>query len=276
MGAARRCWQAAAAAIVAATLLTSPATAQEQRTDQCANKGRVLGADIVIRACTAVIEAGPPGPRVAWALGNRANAWGSKGETDRAIADYDEATRLAPTYALAYEGLGAMWRVKGDKDNAIANYNEAIWIDHKFGYAYAARGETYYEWGDFAEAAEDLKRGNELIDEAYAMIWLFLARGRLGQDGASELATHAAKLKTKDWPFAVIDALLGHRTVAQMQAAAANPDQTCEAAFYGGEWQLLHGNSSEARAALQRAFDTCPKNFIEYSGARGELRRQPP
>jgi len=252
---------------------TSRTTAQTPQIDQCVNKNRVLGPDIVIRACTAVIEAGPRGPNIAWAFGNRANALGQKGETDRSIADYDEATRLAPSYALGFEGLAAAWRVKGDKDNAIANYNEAIWLNRKYGYAYAGRGETYYEWGDFAEAVEDLKRGNELIDEPYAMIWLFLARQRVGQDAVPDLTRQAAKLKTQDWPFPVIEALLGRRTLAQMQAAAANADQACEAEFYGGEWHILHGNAGEAQAALQRALDTCPKNFIEYSGARGDLKR---
>jgi lipoprotein NlpI len=262
-----------AAAVAAATLLVSSAAAQTPQVDQCVNKNRVLGPDIVIRACTAVIDAGPHEARIAWALGNRGGAWSHKGDMDRAIADYDEATRLAPTYALGYEGLGAAWRVKGDKDNAIANYNEAIWLNRKDGSAYASRGETYYEWGDLAEAVADLKRGNELIDEPYAMIWLFLARQRIGQDGVPDLTKQAAKLKTKEWPFAVIDALLGRRTLAQMQAAAINGDQACEAQFYGGEWHILHGNADEARTALQRALDTCPKNFIEYSGARGELAR---
>lgn len=50
------------------------------------------------------------------------------------------------------------------------------------------------------------------------------------------------------------------------------PEQ-CESAFFAAEWQLLRGNKAEARASLQIAVDSCPKNFVEYPGAISELRR---
>ena len=71
------------------------------------------------------------------------------------------------------------------------------------------------------------------------MLWRYLARGRLKQDGAAELSAYAAQLKSKDWPYAVIDFYLGRRTLAEMRSAAAKPDQKCEAEFYIAEWRLL-------------------------------------
>ena len=40
-----------------------------------------------------------------------------KGDYDRAIPDLDEAIRLNPRYALAYEGRGKVYHSKGDHEN---------------------------------------------------------------------------------------------------------------------------------------------------------------
>ena len=45
---------------------------------------------------------------------NRGNAYGDKGDFDRAIADYNEAIRLDPKYAVAYNNRGIAYRDKGD------------------------------------------------------------------------------------------------------------------------------------------------------------------
>ena len=60
-----------------------------------------------------------------------------------------------------------------------------------------------------------------------------------------------------------------------MRAAAGKANEKCEAAFYAGEWQLARGNGVDAKASLQIARDTCPKAFVEYSGAVAELKRLP-
>ena len=49
-----------------------------------------------------------------------------KGDFDGAIADYNEAIRLKPDYAIAWNNRGFVKRRKDDLDGAIADYNEAI------------------------------------------------------------------------------------------------------------------------------------------------------
>jgi lipoprotein NlpI len=105
------------------------------------------------------------------------------------------------------------------------------------------------------------------------MLWRYLALGRMGQDGAAELSANATRLRTKDWPYAVIDFYLGKRSLDEMHAAAGNANDKCESAFYAGEWQLLRGNKADAKASLQIAADTCPRTFVEYHGAISELKR---
>jgi len=103
------------------------------------------------------------------------------------------------------------------------------------------------------------------------MILRFIARGRMGQDGTSELSANAARLKTKDWPYPVIDFYLGRRSLDELRAAASKPEEKCEVAFYVGEWQLLRGNHADAKTELLDAAKTCPSREDERIDAIVEL-----
>ena len=47
-------------------------------------------------------------------------------EYDRAIQDYDQAIRLNPNYASAFNNRGLAYVNKGDNDRAIQDYDQAI------------------------------------------------------------------------------------------------------------------------------------------------------
>ena len=86
------------------------------------------------------------------ALTASGNDWRSKGDLDRAIADYDAAIRANPQYAVAFANRGLAKRDKGDVDGGIADLSRAIEINPKLASAYVARGVTKLRTGD-AEAA---------------------------------------------------------------------------------------------------------------------------
>ncbi len=204
---------------------------------------------------------------------DRGIAWAAKRDFDRAIVDYDAAIRVFQKYPDAYYWRGITWKDKGDLDRAIADFGEVIRIDADHSNAYDHRGQLYFYKGNFAAAAADLRRVADLAGSPYAMLWLYLSRARAGKNSVAELTANVARLKNKDWPYPVIDFYLGHRPLDAMRAAAGNPDEKCEAAFYAGEWYLLSGKKAEAVPELQFASDTCPKSFIESFGAAGELKR---
>ena len=73
-------------------------------------------------------------PTYALAFGNRGLVYERKDSYDRAITDFNEAIRLDPNYAIAFRGRGIVYGNKGDYDRAIADFTEAIRLDPKLGY----------------------------------------------------------------------------------------------------------------------------------------------
>jgi tetratricopeptide (TPR) repeat protein len=210
-------------------------------------------------------------PKYANAYNGRGDAYVDKGDYGRAIQDYDQAIKLDPKYANAYNGRGLAYANKGDYDLALRDYDQAIQIDPKDSFAYKSRSVSYFSLGNFSKAAEAALRAGELKDDAYAMIWRYLARQRAGENGAAELEMSMSRLKNNAWPYPVIELYLGRRK--EIHPSAGKPDEVCEAQFYGGEWHLLHGDRHAAAAALEEAAVICPKTFIEYAGLLVELKR---
>jgi tetratricopeptide (TPR) repeat protein len=78
--------------------------------------------ELKIRSCTTLIERGT---NDAVAYYNRASAYQTKGDADRAIADYDKAITLKPDYAAAYEHRARVFASKGDYTRAVADVTKA-------------------------------------------------------------------------------------------------------------------------------------------------------
>jgi tetratricopeptide (TPR) repeat protein len=94
-------------------------------------------------------------PLSARAFNNRGSAWYAKGDLDRALADFTRALALDPSYALAFNNHGEIRREKGELRQAIADYSEAIRLDPAYTAAYANRGLAYERLGDFEQARSD-------------------------------------------------------------------------------------------------------------------------
>jgi lipoprotein NlpI len=105
------------------------------------------------------------------------------------------------------------------------------------------------------------------------MLFRYLAQRRVGETAAAELEANAGRLKSKQWPYAVVDLYLGKRSPAATLEAAKGSSERCEAEFYVGQWHILKGDAAAAAAAHKIAADTCPKDFHEYLAAVAELKR---
>lgn len=106
-------------------------------------------------------------PRYAEAYEARARDYVSKGDSDRALADLNEAVRLKPNFGRAYYQRG--WRYElGRKDHkaAVADFDiaiklsdEAIRLKRDVADNYAMRGDALIGKGEIA-------RGNADMNEA--------------------------------------------------------------------------------------------------------------
>ncbi len=210
----------------------------------------------------------------------RSNAYRDKGEDDRAIADHDQALRLDPDFALAFNNRGNAYSRKGEYDRAIADYDRALRLDPDYALAYNNRGRVHFNRGRFAQAVPDLRRAVAADPEyAYWPIWLYLAQARAGQGGRAELKDNARRLDLSDWPGPVVRMFLGElgaQAVADMGKANAtrkDKERRAEAYFYVGQQQLMAGHKDKAAAFLRAVVKTGITNFIEYGGAKAELKR---
>jgi len=133
--------------------LSPPAMAAIQKDLQDCNQK--VDPDRQIAGCTRAI-ASPPARNIrGFLLYNRGIAWISKGEFDRAIADFDEAIRLDPKKAFLHEGRGNAWASKGEFDRAVADFDEAIRLDPKNSGPYNDRGLAWKQKREFDRAIAD-------------------------------------------------------------------------------------------------------------------------
>jgi hypothetical protein len=112
-----------------------------------------------IRACSAAIESGRLSfDRLAVVYYDRANAFRRIGRNDDAIRDVDQAIRLNPNFAHAFNNRGNLYFDKQQYSRAIDDYDEALRLDPKFVLALDNRGRAYTATGDPESAIEDYNR----------------------------------------------------------------------------------------------------------------------
>lgn len=86
---------------------------------------------------------------------NLGNASFVKSNFDMAISDYNEAIRLNPKNAGAYEERGLAYVMKMDLDKAIDNFSESIRLNPKDAIVYCERGGIYDAKGEYDNAIND-------------------------------------------------------------------------------------------------------------------------
>jgi lipoprotein NlpI len=219
-------------------------------------------------------------PEYAMAYFFRSNLFKNRGDADRALADLNQSIRFDPNFAIAHFNRGCLSYLTGNNAAALADFSDAIRLDPAYQAAYFNRGVAYFViGGHIADAEADFKRASELNPkDAYAALWQALAEIR---DGNPSRLTEAAKqLDMTTWPAPLVRQFLGQSDVAQTMAAAYDRDpktsvgQTCEADYYGGEFELSKKNKPQAMRLLGLAAHDCPHGFIESTAAIAELIAQ--
>ena len=185
------------AAATALVLLGSSAMAASRKDIQLCD--RTSDADRSIEACTRVLASGGDARSRSASFNSRGMARNNKGDFDRALADLDEAIRLAPTSAAPYTNRGNAWSGKKDYDRAIADFTEAIRLDPKVAMIYNNRGIAWKDKGEPDRAIADLGEALRLNPR---FSWAYNNRGTAwGEKGDYDRAiadyTEAVRLDPK-------------------------------------------------------------------------------
>ena len=104
-------------------------------------------------------------PDYAYAYNNRGSAKDDLGDYQGAIADYNQAINIKPDYADAYNNRGIAKKNLGDKQGAIADYNQAINIKPDYALAYNNRGVAKSDLGDNQGAIADYNQAAQLYSQ---------------------------------------------------------------------------------------------------------------
>ena len=111
-------------------------------------------------------------PQYADAFNHRGFSYGKKGDYDHAIADHDEAIKLNPKDAVAFGHRATAYVLNDQYDRAIADYDEAIRLDGNFALPFAGRGMAYSAKGQYDHAIADYDEAIRLdrnFAEAFAL-----------------------------------------------------------------------------------------------------------
>jgi tetratricopeptide (TPR) repeat protein len=137
--------------------------------------------DRQISSCTALIQSDRETTETqAAAYNNRGIAYAAKGDTELAIADFNEAIRLNPGFAGTYLNRGKTYALKGNYDLAVNDLTEAVRLDSRYTESYVSRGYVFEQKGDNASAIADYRKALS-IDPSYQWV-----KDELKRLGASE------------------------------------------------------------------------------------------
>ena len=166
--------------IVGLVLAAMPAEAQSYRQFSQWCFGQSTDAE-TIQGCDAVIRWARESPRdAAAAFYNRGIAYRNQGKLDRAIEDYDQALKLWPAFADAWNDRGVAYRQRGDYARAIADFDEAIRLKPDDAAAWFNRAGAWSSLGRLDHAIADFDRVLQLHPaDAEAL----LARGQARRAG---------------------------------------------------------------------------------------------
>jgi tetratricopeptide (TPR) repeat protein/V8-like Glu-specific endopeptidase len=197
-----------------------------------------------------------------------------QGRLAQAIARFSKAIEIDPRSELFFQDRGVVYRMMGDVDRALADYRKSVELDATNPDTARSLGVLLFVKGDFDAAARQFATALERTDNGYTMLWHHLALARRGGGGdPAQLEARAKRLRQAEWPMPIIEAYLGKRAYAAVLPPGATDAKRCEASFYIGQRQILDGKREEAAQSLEAAVKGCPKDFIEYIGAVGELQR---
>jgi lipoprotein NlpI len=241
----------------------------------------VMDADKSVTACSALIIMGLASGQT---FLNRSVAYGRKENLALAMKDIDQAIGLEPDLVLAHIQRGSLYIVQGKYQESLTDLDQAEQAAAKSptgkqisNLLYTVRGNAKFYAVSPASALDDFTKAVQADPSAvYSIIWLHLAKQRLGLDDSQEFEKNSARAG-HDWPaplLALYSGKLGFND-ALVKAKDLDPfmqaDQLCDVNFYTAELYLTQNKKQQALPLFQEASDHCALDAGEKSFARTEM-----
>jgi lipoprotein NlpI len=235
-----------------------------QKTTQAINSGKLTGNDLVGSHCL------------------RGSARSDLGKVEEALADGNEAVKLAPNSSEALVCRASAYFDAGQLDKSIADYSKAITLGASHPKVLHQRGIAKFYSGKLEEAAEDFAKASDTGDkelQVYNDLWLAWTHQRLGKPLPEDLLTRAAAEPRGDWPRPALALTAGHLTPADMLKLIERKSgddrrmASSEGYFYLGQYHLGRGDKAKAREAFEKGRQLNVFIYTEHKAAALELQQ---
>lgn len=194
----------------------------------------------------------------------------------RAPHSWKNYTGFYPDKALRFRAM-AYWCL-GQTDRALADLDDAIRQNSKDNSQLVLRGHLHFSAGDFAAAKTDYERAQERGEHGDTDLFRYLAGRRAGGD-TYDLAGAIKRKKPNPWIREKAAFFLGQVTESALLEEARKGDadtaagHICEAWYCAGMQHLFSGDTGGAKTCFEACLATSKKRFSEYQLAQAELAR---
>ena len=148
------------ATFAALALSAAPALAQSDRDARWCRGEDGASLEQTISGCTAVVDRRTDTPQqIALAYSLRGGAIYYKGDPVKAIADYDEAIKLDPAFARAFNNRCWARAVVGRVQEAVADCDASLRLASNVANTLENRGFAYLKMGQYDRAIADYEAG---------------------------------------------------------------------------------------------------------------------
>lgn len=222
-----------------------------------------------------------PDDQRAQLLHQRGTLYDSVGLSGLAQYDFNQAIRLKPDLAEAYNSMGVHYTQQMDFIQAYEAFDASLDINPNMEFAFLNRGIALYYGGRPDLAVEDLDIFyNKNASDPYRAIWSFLASSKIDEQQALlELAELRKNLDESNWATQLVDLYLEKIDEDQLLSALIRgvtsqqqlTDRLCEAYFYLGKYHSARGNRGVASNYFKLALSTNVFEYVEHRYARLEL-----
>ena len=214
-------------------------------------------------------------------LHQRGTLYDSVGLSGLAQYDFNQAIRLKPDLAEAYNSMGVHYTQQMNFIQAYEAFDATLDINPDMEFAFLNRGIALYYGGRPDLAVRDFGTFyNKNSSDPYRALWNYLASSEINRPQAMiELAQQRKNLDETNWATQLVDLYLEKTTenellnslVIGVTSQQQLTDRLCEAYFYLGKYHSARSNNGIASNYFKLALSTNVFEYVEHRYARLEL-----